>query len=86
MTENQDAVITWKYFPYYWSFVRVNHRSPIDSPNKWPVMRTADASCGDYASTSERTPNVYMMTSSYGNIFRETPVIWDAMALIVTSL
>ena len=31
--------LTTKYqVPHYWSFVRGIHRSPVDSPHKWPVM------------------------------------------------
>ena len=29
-----DDVIKWKHFPRYWSFVRVIHRSPVNSPHK----------------------------------------------------
>ena len=29
-----DDVITWKYFPRYWPFVRRIHRSPLNSPHK----------------------------------------------------
>ena len=29
-----DDVIKWKHFPRYWSFVRGNHRSPVNSPHK----------------------------------------------------
>ena len=29
-----DDVIKWKHFPRYWPFVRVNHRSQLDSPHK----------------------------------------------------
>ena len=29
-----DDVITFKYFPRYWSFVREIHRSPVNSPHK----------------------------------------------------
>ena len=29
-----DDVIKWKYFPHYWPFMRVIHRSPVDSPHK----------------------------------------------------
>ena len=28
-----DDVIKWKHFPRYWSFVRVIHRSPVNSPH-----------------------------------------------------
>ena len=27
-------IIKWKHFPRYWSFVRGNHRSPVNSPHK----------------------------------------------------
>ena len=29
-----DDVIKWKHFPRYWPFVRVIHRSPVQSPHK----------------------------------------------------
>ena len=29
-----DDVIKWKHFPRYWPFVRVIHRSPVNSPHK----------------------------------------------------
>ena len=29
-----DAVIKWKHFPRYWPFVRIIHRSAVDSPHK----------------------------------------------------
>ena len=29
-----DDVIKWKHFPRYWTFVRGNHRSPVNSPHK----------------------------------------------------
>ena len=29
----QDDVMTWKYFPCCWPFVRGIHRSPMDSPH-----------------------------------------------------
>ena len=34
-----DDVIKWKHFPRYWPFVRVIHRSPVNSPHKgqWRV-------------------------------------------------
>ena len=32
--EWHDDVIKWKHFPRYWSFVRVIHRSPVNSPHK----------------------------------------------------
>ena len=32
--EQHDDVIKWKKFPRYWPFVRVIHRSPVNSPHK----------------------------------------------------
>ena len=29
-----DDVMKWKHFPRYWPFVRVIHRSPVNSPHK----------------------------------------------------
>ena len=31
---SHDDVTEWKHFPRYWSFVRENHRSPVNSPHK----------------------------------------------------
>ena len=32
--ETHDAVLKWKHFPRYWTFVRGIHRSPVDSPTE----------------------------------------------------
>ena len=37
-----DDVIKWKHFPRYWPFVWGIHRSPVNSPHKWPVSRSLD--------------------------------------------
>ena len=37
-------VLTHKRFPHYWPFVRVIHRSPVDSPDTGLVMRSFDVS------------------------------------------
>ena len=37
-----DNVMTWKYFPHYWPFVRGIHWSPVDSPHKGPVIKSLD--------------------------------------------
>ena len=29
-----DDVVKWKYFPRYWPFVRIIHRSPVNYPHK----------------------------------------------------
>ena len=31
---SHDDVIKWEHFPRYWPFVRVIHRSPVNSPHK----------------------------------------------------
>ena len=31
LTKFNDDVIKWKHFPRYWPFVRVIHRSPVNS-------------------------------------------------------
>ena len=31
---HHDNVIKWKHFPHYWPFVRLIHRSPVNSPSK----------------------------------------------------
>ena len=33
-TNDHDDVIKWKHFPRYWPFVRIIHRSPVNSPHK----------------------------------------------------
>ena len=40
--QSYDDVIKWKHFPRCWSFVRGIHRSPVNSPHKWPVTRNFD--------------------------------------------
>ena len=32
------SVMTWKHFSHYWSFVRGNHWSPLDSPHKGLII------------------------------------------------
>ena len=67
-----DDTIKWKHFPCYWSFVRGIHRSPVDSPHKglWRGVLTFSLICA--------------WTNSWANT--ETPVIRDAIALVMTSL
>ena len=40
--EFHEDVIKWKHFPHYWSFVRVIHRSPVNSPPQRSVTRNFD--------------------------------------------
>ena len=35
-----DDVLTWKCFLHYWPFVRWTPQSLVDSPHKWPIMRS----------------------------------------------
>ena len=66
-----DAVIKWKHFPRYWPFVRGTHRSPVDS-----LAKASDAELCFLCSAPEQTVAQTI----------ETPVIRDAIALIITSL
>ena len=68
-TSKHDDVIKWKHFPHYWPFVWGIHRSAVDFPHK-------DQSCFDaFLSAPEQTVEQTI----------ETLVIWDAIALIMTS-
>ena len=42
VSSGHDHVIKWKHLPRYWPFVRGIHRSPVNSPHKWPVTRSFD--------------------------------------------
>ena len=69
-----DDVVKWKHFPCYWHFVRGIHRSPVNSPHKgqWRRALMFSLVCVEYIiETVEYTI--------------ETLVIWDAIALIMTS-
>ena len=68
-----DDVMKWKQFPRYWPFVRGIHRSPVDPPHK-----------GQW-----RGAMVFSLIYVWTNIWAKTigrPVIWDAIAIIMTSL
>ena len=69
---NHDDVIKWKHFPRYWPIVRGIHRSPVNSSHKghW---RRALWFCLICDWTNGRANN-------------RNAVIWDAIALIMTSL
>ena len=66
-----DDVIKWKHFPRYWSFVR---NSPVSGefPPQRPVTRSFDVFFD------------LRLNKRFSKL--ETPVIWDAMALIMTPL
>ena len=65
-------VIKWKHFPRYWPIVRGIHRSSVDS-----VYKASDAELWYFLpSAPDQTVEQTI----------ETPVIWDAIALIMTSL
>ena len=68
--ENHDDVIRWKHFLRYWPFVGGIHWPPVDSPHKGSVTRGFVFLCAP-EQTVEHTI--------------ETPVIWDAITLIMTS-
>ena len=66
-----DDVIKWKRFPRYWPFVRGIHRSPVNSPHKGHWRGTLMFSL------------ICVWTKPVQTIL--APVIWDAIAPIITS-
>ena len=67
-----DDVIKWKQFPRYWLLVRGIHRSPVNSPHKgqWRGALVFSLICA--------------RKNGWAN--NKTPVIWDSIAFIMTSL
>ena len=59
-----DDVVKWKHFPRYWPFVRGFHRSQRSCLICYYITCLWCVSC------------VNMMTSSNGNIFRVTGLLW----------
>ena len=70
--QRHDDIIKWKHFPRYWPFVRGIHRSLVNYPHKGQWRRTSILSLFCDWTKIEQTI--------------ETPVISDAIALIMTSL
>ena len=71
---SHDGVMKWKHFPPYCPFVREIHRSPVNSTHK-----------GQW-----RGALVFSLISALNKLLSEQTivglVIWDAMALFMTSL
>ena len=67
-----DDLIKWKYFPSYWPFVSGIHRSTMDSRQK--------------ASDAELWYLLWSAPEQTVEQKIETLVIWDTIALIMTSL
>ena len=65
-------MIKWKHFPRNWPFVRRIYRSPVNSQHKGQWRGALMFSLIGAWTSSKQT--------------METPVIWDAIALIMTSL
>ena len=68
---SHDDVIKWKHFPRYWSFLRGIRRWPVNSPHKGQWRRAL---------------MFFIWAWTNGWVTIKTPVIWDAIALIMTSL
>ena len=66
-----DDVIKWKHSPRYWPFVREIHWSPMNSPHKGQWYLW----CFLWSSPEQTVEQTI-----------ETPVIWDTITLIMTSL
>ena len=67
-----NDVIKWKHFPRYWHFVRGIHRSSVNSPHKFQWRGALVFSL------------IYAWINGWVN--NRELVIWDANALIMTSL
>ena len=67
-----DDVIKQEHFPRHWPFVRGLHQSPVNSPHRGQWRELWCFLWSGPVPTVEQT--------------METPVIWDAMALVMTSL
>ena len=67
-----DEVMKWKPFPRYWPFVREIHRSLVNSPQE-----------GQW-----RGALMFLWSAPEKTVVQtiETPLIWDAIALIMMSL
>ena len=61
-------------FPRVWLFLRGIHHSPVDPPHKRPVTRSFDVFL-DLRRPEQRVEETI-----------KTPVIWDAIVLIMASL
>ena len=69
---DHDDVIKWKPCSRYWPFVRGIHWWPVKSPHQHQWLELWCFLWSGHVPTVEQT--------------METPVIWDTMALIITSL
>ena len=69
---NLDDIIKWKHLPRYWPFVREIHRSPVD-----PLTKASDAKLWRF---------IWFGPKQMVEQTMKTSVIWDAIALIMTSL
>ena len=72
LLEVHFMMTSWKHFPCYWPFVRGIHRSPVKSPHKGQWRRALIFSL--------------ICTWTNGWVKIKTPLIWDIIALIMTSL
>ena len=69
---SHDDVIKWELFPRYWPFVRGIYRSPVNSLTK---ASDAELWCCLWPAPEQMVVQTL-----------ETPVIWDAIVPIMTSL
>ena len=67
-----DDVIKWNRFPRNWLFLRGTYRSPVDFPNK---ASDAELWCFLWSAPEQMVQETI-----------EAPVIWDAIALIMTPM
>ena len=73
LATQHDDIIKWKHFPRYWPFGLCGiHRLPVNSPHKGQWRGTFTFS--------------FIFAWTNGWVKNKTPVIWDAIAHIMTSL
>ena len=79
----QDGVNLWKYFPRYWPFMRGT------TSHLWiPLTKTNNAElwCFVWSEPDQTVYETIKMIKIIVVFHFETPVIWDAVALIMTLL
>ena len=75
-----NDIIKWKLFPRYWSFVRGIHRPPVNPPPPPPHTHTHKGQwCGALMFS-------LICAWTNGSVNNETPMIWDAIVLLMTLL
>ena len=81
-TKHYD-IIKWKPFPRYWSFVVGIHRSPVNSPDKGPMMRTLMFLWCGSASAVKQTLKWLVIWDSMAFIWRHRNELWNTLIIVL---